>query len=369
MRPSMSSGVVGSLLLAAGVGSWGVVVGAAAGVRSAASSLTSTGSAAGDYPGDGELLVAAVDLRLASLVLILGGIAVLVALGAPGARWRPSGTQVCVPLCVSGFTLVPIAGLLGRAGDRGAVETVFASGALLSLSIALMLCARLWLSRQEHSEQGTEAGYRVVASVAVVFAAVAPVLELLVPGQDWVRAALPAQYVFVMPLIQAFLLAGSVLLLTTAQGRFTAGSRLAAIIVGVVGGLLLMTSPQDRAVLLLEGGIIVAAVSSLALGGPRGTRLATPTPRLRTAVAGGSLIGYFAFFYPAVFIGLPAGLFALNIGGAQTGADGIPVVMAGASLGLMIATIYLSATPYVALTARDEPAKARTTTRHLLRAR
>lgn len=302
--------VVGAALLFVGGVAWAWVVRLGEAVRAVEPAILARSRTPADPTVD-ELPLEALDLRIAPLLIVLCGVAVL---AAPALRRASSAVAVV------GFTFVALllgAGLLGRLAEAGVAQAAVATAGLWATAATLVIAARALTPRS-----GGDGGHLV--RVAFVPVATVPLLEAFVPSRPWVAGLLPDGYLLAIPVLEVLLLVTGFAVVVSAQGRVTPALLGGGAVSAAALSALLFTTVQSRGAALITaglGGVLIASVCLVALAG---------RPRAAVVAAAASVPAYMAFFIPAVLMGLPLGLIAVAAADGTVGADGLPLLAGGA---------------------------------------
>jgi len=262
-------------------------------------------------PGDRKAKSWALDLRIAPLLIVLCGVAVL---AAPALR-RASSAAAVVSLTFVALLLG--AGLLGRLAEAGVVQAAIATAGLWATAATLVIAARALTPRS-----GGDGGHLV--HVAFVPAATVPILESFVPSRPWVAGLLPDAYLLAIPVLEVLLLVTGFAVLVSAQGRVTSALLSGGAVSAAALSVLLFTTVQSRGAALLTaglGGALIGSVCLVALAG---------RPRAAMLAAAVSVPVYMALLIPSLLLGLPLGLIAVAAADGTVGADGLPLLAGGA---------------------------------------
>lgn len=346
--------VAGLAVVGAGAVAWALAATSAAAVH-AGEVRARAGASTEETPGDGELTLLAHDARLAALVVVAAGTA-LVCSRLPRQAASRASAGVVVAAAVGNATL-------GRAVDGGPV--LLAAVALLLVVGAAGAAGGLTASRAPGARGHAPGGRGYVVGAGALGAGTLPVLVLQGTGSarygPWVPADLATSEV-----VTALALTGAVVVASLLTARGPAGV-VGAVALPLAAAAVLMeptgSSWQVRGGLWVMGAVLVLAAAPLLLtAAGTGGR-----PRRRCAAVGLGLLvtGGLLALVPGVLAvpvlaGGVMGLVVTGPAGASIDYDGLPVVGGGLLLAAVLVAVRLLVIQVVASPelGRLEPATA-----------
>lgn len=288
-----------------------------------------------EMPGEDELALLAHDARLASMIVVACGLAIVVA-----ALPRRSG----VAAWLGGVAAVVIANAtLGRAVDRGSV--LLAAGALVLVTgAAAAVASRRTARRHSTQEDGAVMQWPLLGASAVA-AGTLPVLVLQGMGSpryaEWVPADLATSNLLTAVALAVAAVVAAVLLARSAAG----------VVLGVVmpmAALVVLVQPSGSSWQVRDGawvmGVVLVLASAplmLAAAGRSGTRPRRAVAGSALLASGGLLAVVPQLLVPPIIVGGLLGMVVTSPAGAYVNYDGLPVIGGGVLIAMALLVPHL----------------------------
>lgn len=276
------------------------------------------------------LLLDAHDLRLAALLVVFTGVAMIVT-GVPRAAARPGLVLLAIGIALAAANLG-----WGFTGVRGVLWAV----AMAVSTATLALLAAVGVARRYPPLEPVQPARALLVTPALIAAGTSVALSLQTAPHPALRDVVPEQYLYLLIVVQVLLVVVAVAAVS-ATGRHQparAGAGImivVAAVASVVAGLGAAQSDVSTGTRLFAG-LLGAAVLLLAWTGEPFVLRNMPAQAAGLAVVVGTPLFFIVLL---MMIGLPIGVLTLTLSLAEIGADGFPMLGSGLVFGALLVVV------------------------------